>query len=156
MIVLAIDPSTTSTGWCIFNTDMDYYEEYGTIKPTTKEPIRRIIEIYKQLRELIRVWKPELVVIENLSVTRNANTTKILAGLQVQIEILCVWLNLLYAIVRPSEWRKVVGIKGKTRKEQKANAIQHVTHKYNIKVNEDEADAICIGEYAKSIKVEEE
>lgn len=156
MIVLAIDPSTTSTGWCIFNTDMDYYEDYGTIKLKAENPIQRIISIYTQLKSLIGLWKPELVVIENLAVTRNANTTKILAGLQVQIEVLCVREHLLYTIVRPSEWRKVVGIKGKTRKEQKANAIQHVTRKYNIKVNEDEADAICIGEYAKSIKVEEE
>lgn len=156
MIILAIDPSTTSTGWCIFNTDMDYYEDYGTIKPAVKNPIRRIIEIYKQLRELIRVWKPELVVIENLSVTRNANTTKILAGLQLCIEMLCVSQSLLYTVVRPSEWRKVVGIKGRTRVDQKANAVKYITRKYKIKVNEDEADAICIGEYAKTIKVEEE
>lgn len=156
MIVLALDPSTTSTGWCIYNTELDTYEDYGTIKSKAHNAIWRIIEIRKNIVELVNVWKPELVVIEDLSVTRNASTVKLLAGLQIEIEIICEKREYLYQLVRPSEWRKVVGIKGQKRKEQKANTIKHVKEKHGIDVNEDEADAICMGEYAKSIRIEEE
>jgi Holliday junction resolvasome RuvABC endonuclease subunit len=155
MIVLAIDPSTTSTGWCIYNTELDYAEDYGTIQPKVKDPIKRIMVIRNEIKELMRVWKPELVVIEDLSVTRNAKTTKILAGLQVELEILCVHYNMLYYLVRPAEWRKVVGIKGRDRKTQKKNAIEYVKRRELAdKVNEDEADALCIGAFSCSLEVE--
>ncbi len=155
MIVLAIDPSTTSTGWCIYNTDTEYAEDYGTIQPKVKDPIKRIMVIRNEIKELMRVWKPELVVIEDLSVTRNAKTTKILAGLQVELEILCVHYNMLYYLVRPAEWRKVVGIKGRDRKTQKKNTIEYVKRRELAdKVNEDEADALCIGAFSCSLEVE--
>lgn len=155
MLVLAIDPSTTSTGWCIYNTELDYAEDYGKIQPKVTNPIRRIIAISNAIKELIRLWRPELVVIEDLSVTRNAKTFKILAGLQVELEILCVNYNMLYYLVRPAEWRKVVGIKGRDRKTQKKNAIEYVRRNDLAgTVNEDEADALCIGAFSCSLEVE--
>lgn len=156
MIVLAIDPSTTSTGWCIYNTELDYAEDYGTIQPNIKDPIKRIIVIRCEIKEIMRMWKPELVVIEDLSVTRNAKTTKLLAGLQVELEILCVHNSLLYYLVRPAEWRKVVGIKGRDRKTQKKNAIEYVKRNklVDIDVSDDEADALCIGAFSCSLEVE--
>ena len=156
MIVLAIDPSTTSTGWCIYNTELDYAEDYGKIQPQVKDPIKRIMIIRNETKELMRLWKPELVVIEDLSVTRNAKTTKLLAGLQVELEILCVHNNLLYYLVRPAEWRKVVGIKGRDRKTQKKNAIEYIKRRnlVNEEISEDEADALCIGVFACSLEVE--
>ena len=62
---------------------------------------------------------------------------------------------MLVVQVRPSEWRKVCKIKGKCRKELKENAIKYVKNKYNIKVCDDEADAICIAEYGNSLEIEE-
>jgi Holliday junction resolvasome RuvABC endonuclease subunit len=155
MIVMALDPSTVSTGWCIYDTDQEDFLEYGCIKPTPKDAINRIIVIDNKIKEMIRMWKPELVLIEDLSVTRNASSVKVLAGLQVVIQIACERSRIICVPVRPTQWRSVIGIKGKNRKEHKANAIQYVKEKYNEVVNEDEADAICIGEYAKILKVEE-
>ena len=156
MVVLAIDPSTTSTGWSVYDTQFDDILEYGCIKPYMKDTIERIMQIDRQVKELLTLWKPEIVLIENLSVTRNARTTILLGGLQLMIEVACRRRNLLCMPVRPSEWRKAIGIKGRTRLDQKANTIKYIKEKYKLKVNEDEADAICIGEYAKSLNVEVE
>lgn len=155
MLALAFDPSTTSTGWAVYDTQHDDLLEYGIINPPMKDPIERIMQIDRQVKELLRDWKPEITLIENLSVTRNARTTILLSGLQVIIEVACKRRNLLYLPVRPTEWRKETGIKGRIRTEQKANAIKHIKEKYNIDVNEDEADAICLAEYAKSFKIEQ-
>ena len=46
-----------------------------------------------------------------------------------------------------SEWRAAIKIKqgrGIKRDELKPRDIQYVQNKYNIKVNDDQADAICI------------
>ena len=47
MIVLAIDPSTTSTGWAVYDTQYNDLLEYGSIKPKVKDTIDRIIVIDK-------------------------------------------------------------------------------------------------------------
>ena len=156
MLALAFDPSTTSTGWAVYDTQYNDLLEYGSIKPPMKDPIERIMQIDRQVKELLNLWKPEITLIENLSVTRNARTTILLSGLQVIIEVDCKRRNLLYLPVRPSEWRKEIGIKGRTRADQKANTIKYIKEKYKINVNEDEADAICISEYAKCLNIEEE
>lgn len=156
MIVLAIDPSSKSTGWCIYDTEENEVIEHGTIKLVSPNTINRIIVIRNRIKEIIRLWKPEMVAIEELAITRNASTFKVLAGLQMQLEIICADRELLYILVRPSQWRSAIGINGKERKELKQNAIDYVIRKHGIKANEDEADAICIGEYIKSLNIEVE
>ena len=50
--------------------------------------------------------------------------------------------------IYPSSWRAALGIKngrGIKRTSLKEQDIQYVQEKYNITVNDDEADAICIG-----------
>ena len=49
--------------------------------------------------------------------------------------------------VNTSEWRAAIKIRqgrGIKRDEVKSRDIQYVKNKYNIEVNDDEADAICI------------
>ena len=50
-----------------------------------------------------------------------------------------------YQIVSSNTWKSKLGIKGRTRPEQKKNAQQYVLDNYNKKVSQDESDAICIG-----------
>ena len=53
-----------------------------------------------------------------------------------------------FEVVSSSVWRKEIGIKGKMRSEKKQSAQKQVREWFNIDVSEDEADAICIGQYA--------
>lgn len=50
-----------------------------------------------------------------------------------------------YQIVSSNTWKSKLGIKGRTRPEQKKNAQEYVLKNYNKKVSQDESDAICIG-----------
>ena len=50
-----------------------------------------------------------------------------------------------YHIVSSNTWKSKLGIKGRTRPEQKKNAQEYVLNYFNKKVSQDESDAICIG-----------
>lgn len=50
-----------------------------------------------------------------------------------------------HSSVFSASWKSTLGIKGRTRPEQKKNAQQYVEKNYNIKTSQDAVDAICIG-----------
>lgn len=50
-----------------------------------------------------------------------------------------------YQVVSSNTWKSKLGIKGRTRPEQKKNAQIYVLEYFNKKVSQDESDAICIG-----------
>ena len=53
--------------------------------------------------------------------------------------------NISYEIVPSSTWKSKLGIKGRTRPEQKKAAQQYVLDTYKVKASQDTCDAICIG-----------
>ena len=165
MKVLGLDLSTTSTGYCIYdNEKVDYgyiqhpknkILSYGVIKPSKKQDaIDRIIYIEKEIKELIIAKEVEYVCIEELSSIRGASTTKVLATLQGHLEVELRKKDMLVIKCRPSEWRKGK-VKGRTRRELKSSAIEYIKNKYDLVVNDDEADAICIAEYGSNLEIEE-
>ena len=160
MIIMGIDSSTTSTGWAVIDTKHKgalRLVDYGTINPPKKyDTIQRIIYISDKFKELLRVMKPELVVIEQMNVTTNLNTVRVLAGLLAELEVVLTRQRYLYALVTPAQWRKSVGIKGKKRDELKLASQIFVINNFFEKVNEDEADAICIAEAGSKMGVENE
>ena len=158
MVILGIDSSTTSTGWGVIDTKFDNelrLIDYGSIKPPKQlETIDRVIHISKELKRILQDFKPELIVIEEMNVTRNMKTIRALAGLLTEIEVMLRNRNALYIKMTPSEWRKKVGIQCKnTRELLKRASIEYVREKYKENVNEDEADAICIAEAGSEVEV---
>ena len=152
MRILSIDSSTTSTGWCIYENKPI---KYGCICPNKAlEYIDRVIYMLKELNALKLKYEPEIIIIEQLAVTRNAKVAQMLAGLQVAIEVMFRQEEYLVIEARPSEWRKYCNIKGKKREELKQNAVNYIKNKYKIEVNDDTAESICIAEYGNGIKLE--
>lgn len=153
MKILGLDTSTVSTGYAVL--DNEKLISYGTIKTHKKaDLLDKIIYIEEHIKQIIKAKEVDFIVIEDLAVTRSASTTKALAGLLYHLLTEFRKRELLVVQARPSTWRSVCGIKGKCRKELKENAIQHVKDVYNIDVNDDEADSICIAEFGNSLEVE--
>lgn len=153
MKILGLDTSTTSTGYAVL--DNEKLISCGTIKtPKKADLLDKIIYIEEHIKQIIKAKEVDFIVIEDLAVTRSASTTKALAGLLYHLLTEFRKRELLVVQARPSTWRSVCDIKGKCRKELKENAIQHVKDVYNIDVNDDEADAICIAEFGNSLEVE--
>ena len=150
MIVLGLDTSSYSTGYAVMENKKIL--SYGTIKPAKKlDLFDRIIFIEK---EIIKNKKIEYIIIEELAMTRNMKVVKALVGLQYHLLLEFRKKEMLVLELRPNEWRKPLEIKGKKREELKQNAIEWVTNNYNLKVNDDEAEAICIAYYNNFVEME--
>ena len=158
MVILGIDSSTTSTGWAVIDTKFDNelrLIDYGVIKPKQVETIDRIINISNELKEVLRNFRPEFVVIEEMNVTRNMKTIRALSGLLTEIEVMLRNRQALYVKMTPSEWRKKIEIKCKNNRETlKKASVDYVFEKYNENVSDDEADAICIAEAGSKVEIE--
>ena len=144
-MILAIDSSTTATGYCI--RDKNKIVKYGVIKPNkTLSANHRIIYIEKELKALWHKYKPIYIIIEEMNVCRNMQTMRKLIGLIEHLDIEFTKLEALVIRITPSSWRKGK-IKGKTRQELKEASRKYVKEKYGLDVSDDEADAIIISEY---------
>lgn len=158
MVILGIDSSTTSTGWAVIDTKFDNelrLIDYGVIKPKQDETIDRIIYISNELKEVLRNFRPEFVVIEEMNVTRNMKTIRALSGLITTIEVMLRNRQALYVKLTPSQWRSSVGIQCKNERNiLKGASAEYVREHYNENVNDDEADAICIAEAGSKVEVE--
>jgi len=142
--VLALDQSTTVTGYVIFiNQNL---EKSGIFKPTG-ELFERIHKTKEYIKELIQDNNIEYVFIEDIQYQRNQKTYKILAGLQYVIIDLLIELNIQFEIIPPSKWKAWNQIGGRKREEQKRNTKKKVKEMFGRDFEEDEADAICIGLY---------
>ena len=146
--LIAIDSSTTSTGYSVF-IDNELVEygcfELKHIKDTDKRMQKMLLKIF----ELIDVYSPKIIVTEMTVVTRNAKGQRNLTMILGAIYGYCIQKEIFYFSFRPSEWRKLITEDKKPRKrdELKIWSKNKVLELFNIKdINDDVSDAILVGQ----------
>lgn len=158
--LLSLDTSSTITGWAIFKNGI--YKESGILNwEHIKNTEERLQIMYIDILQHIQKYEPDIIVIERDVVgsgkRQNMSTINTLVKIIGGIWAYCVQANMdcniddnefnvFYTEYSPSEWRKLVGIKGNKREVYKANSIKRIKEVYNIDVDDNEADAINIGE----------
>ena len=150
MKILALDLSTKSSGWAIYSENK--LEKYGCISSVGNNLFKRINKMIESLEEIIQQNKIDRIVIEDVlpeDVKHNQKVFKALTYLQGFVLNLLDKYNLDdIQFYTSSEWRKKCGIRtGRAikRDELKVQDIKFVKDSFNIDVNDDVADAICIG-----------
>lgn len=154
MAILALDLSTKSSGWACF--DNGELTTHGCITSASTDLIKRIHVMTDNINNILQD-NPNItkLIIEEVRPeggygVGNQKTHKALMFLQAAVEFLIhdnypkIGIEYIY----PSSWRATLGIKngrGIKRTTLKEADIAFVKNKYNIEVNDDEADAICIG-----------
>lgn len=153
MKILALDGSTKSTGWAIF--DNANLLDYGCITASSADVINRIYKMTNELKQILTKY-PDIkqIIVEEVrpdnGYQQNLKTFKALMYLQASIVFMIhdnfpqVEINYTY----PSSWRKSCGIttgRGIRREVLKQADIAFVKNIFNIEVNDDIADSICIG-----------
>ena len=153
MNILAIDASTKSSGWSYF--ENGELQSHGCITSSSTDLIKRIYKMKDELLKIINLYSIDKIILEEVRPeggfgVGNQKTHKALMWLQAAIAFLvydnCPQIEIEY--IYPSSWRAKLGIKngrGIKRTTLKEADIAFVKEKYNIEVNDDEADAICIG-----------
>ena len=149
MITMAIDASSKSTGVAIFkDKELVYYE---CISATDNDAFARIKKMVSRIKNIYEAWEVTNVIMEDVipeDVRHNQNVFKILHYLQALTVLMLHEYNQKVEFFVSSEWRKKCGIRtgrGITREMVKAADIKFVKDNYSIDVNDDVADAICIG-----------
>lgn len=147
MRILALDQASLKTGAAFFedttlkgSTVLDY-SKVKNAKLRNEKMVTEILEVIKELR-------PEVIVIEDVALQRNAAVLIMLARIQGAIIGYCFENQVTNVIYKPSEWRKMLDFKQGSkmkRADLKKQAIQFVKEHYDLDASEDEADAICIG-----------
>lgn len=147
MKILTIDASTRSTGWSIGQNNN--LQQHGYIIASSKEVRKRIIKMRDELSKIIKNNNIDKIIMQEVRPEYNSHTNKVLMWLQAIIIIVAYEINpkIEYEFINASQWRAALKIKqgrGIKRDQVKTSDIQYVKNKYNITVNDDEADAICI------------
>ena len=145
--LLSLDTSTTSTGWAIFKDGE--YQESGVIDDfkKVKNGYERLKLMTKELLDSIGQLKPDIIVIEKDVVFGNMKVIDMLMKIIGAVYGFCLFNGITYYEFAPSEWRKYVKLQafGRKRDEFKKASIKYIKDNLNMEVNDDEADAICIG-----------
>lgn len=151
MIILALDQASRVSGYSIFQ-DAEL-KEYGhfSVSPSYLLP-QRLNIIKEKTLQLIKKWKPDKLYIEDIqlqdNVANNVATFKTLAQVIGVLSEMAYSIKLPLEIIPSLSWKEGLNIGGNCREEQKENSKKYVENKYNIIPTSDEADAICIGDYA--------
>ena len=152
--LISFDQSTTRSGYCIMEMGSGDIIESGVIIPKKNdETIDRITYTIKRCLNLVRTNEVAFVFIEGVQVQRNPRVYEVLAKLAGSLEVLLYESGYLVNVVKASEWRKKVGIKGRKRADVKLEAIAMVKEIYELDVSEDEAEAIL---FARAFSMEQE
>lgn len=147
--MISIDSSTKSTGLTIW--DNGAYKKSLVIDLSSNSDLEsRFEDMSKSLLSLLQQYTPYIVYMEEMVVPRNAQTQRFLTRLQGVVYAYCVLNDCEFNTLRPSEWRKLVGISqdNKKRKDYKAAAIKMVKEQFGLTVSDDEAESILIGQAA--------
>lgn len=148
-ITMAIDGSTKSTGIAIFNEQK--LEHYECIACNMSDTFARIKIMASKIKELHTKYNVNNVIMEDVipeDVHHNDAVYTSLKYLQAAVVLGLHDLGQKVEFYVSSEWRKKCGIKtgrGIKRDSLKFADVKFVKDNYNIDVNDDIADAICIG-----------
>lgn len=160
--ILALDQSSHTTGYSIY--DDDELISYGIYSTNKSQLNDRMKDTCDWLNSMIYTWKPDEVVLEETlynanfekekeNAIRNHDVFRMLTQVMGALMITILRTNCKLTIVKIATWRHHVGVKGRTRVDQKRSAQFLVKKWYDISVTDDESDAICIGKYAADIAI---
>lgn len=156
-VILAFDQASNLTGYSVLKGEE--LKSYGVLnlkdidlkKNGDTYYDEKVDNVEEFMIRCIEFFKPTIIIVEDIQQQTNVQTFKDLAYLQGVLKHYLYKNKLPYSVLPPGGWRKELGIKGRKRVDQKANAIAYVKEKFGIDVTEDEADAICIGEASKKL-----
>lgn len=153
MILMAIDGSTKASGVAIFkDKELIHYE---CVTASSAEKIKRINKMIKRFEELFTEYKVDKIIMEEPlpeDVKNNKKVFKALIYLQAGV-VINFFNDLNYRIeeedfIPVNTWRSRLGItigKHGQRSLVKQEDINFVKKYYQLDVNDDIADSICIG-----------
>lgn len=150
MKVLAIDSGFERTGWAVIETDAKSKIEYlasGLIQTSTKKTlVKRIEEVYDSLFRNIKLWHPNVIVIEQIFLFKNQKTIIPVAQAQGACLLLAAQHDIALEFLTPLQIKQIVTGYGHSDKESIKKMIGLTLPKLDLNGKiDDEIDAIACG-----------
>lgn len=146
--LVSIDSSTKKTGMAFFiGGRLEKYELIDLSKSGLEiEP--RTDAMGQRIMTLLSHFEPDMVYIEEPKGHNNVELVRKLSTILGIVRGWCLQNDVYFEEIKPTVWRKYAGLDqgGKKRAELKAASVEYVKTKYDVEVNDDVADAICIGD----------
>ncbi len=147
MLALGIDPGSAICGWGIVEQKHGNLsaKSYGAIKTSPKAKMQdRLLKIYTELTDLIKIFQPEVIGVEKLFFGRNS-TTAIPVGQARGIILLCAAQNNLDLVeITPNEVKMSITGYGGADKNQVIYMVTKILNLSEPPKPDDTADALAI------------
>jgi len=147
-IILWIDPWTTTIGYAIINKhSSSNYEliDFWVFSTTPKIDLSiKLLEIWKDIKELIKIYNPDIVSIEKLFFQTNLKTWIDVAQARWVIVYEAIKHNLEILEYTPLQVKKAITWNWQAKKAQLQKAIQIIMRLDEIPKPDDAADAIWL------------
>ena len=147
-IILWIDPGTTTIGYAVINkiSNSDYrLVDFWVFSTTPKIDLSiKLLEIWNDIKELIKLYKPDIISIEKLFFQTNLKTWIDVAQARGVIIYEAIKHNLEILAYTPLQVKKAITWNWQAKKVQLQKAIQIIMRLDKIPKPDDAADAIWL------------
>ncbi len=146
MIVLGIDPGTAALGWGIVERTGGNLRavDYGCLTTSPDAPLpNRLREIHALVAELIETHQPDLVAVERLFFSKNAQTAFAVGHARGVVLLAAAEVDVEVREATPSEVKVGVTGYGRADKDQVARMVGVILSLAEIPTPDDAADALA-------------
>ena len=147
MIVLGVDPGLATLGWGVIEAERGRQRlvDYGCILTTPQQSFPdRLCQIGRDMRALLRQYRPEEIAFEELFFAKNVTTAlNVGAARGVSIAACAEYTDQLYEYTPMQVKQAIVGWGG-AEKKQIQQMVKMLLHMETIAKPDDAADAIAI------------
>ena len=147
MIILGIDPGTSTTGFGV----IDYKKrkltclDYGVIETSPKQDMgERLKQLNFDLNEIIKKYKPEMAAVESLFFFKNLKTAMPVSQARGVIIFTLAKKNIPMVEFAPQQAKISVTGYGKATKNQVQKMVKNILNLDKIPKPDDAADALAI------------
>lgn len=146
MRVMGVDPGTITSGYGIVEEEDHklFHVASGGISPSSKHPLpRRLKKIYEELEKIIQKYRPHVVVIEDLFVSKNIKSALKLGHSRGVAILAAVNAGLPVFEYAPPEVKQAVVGHGKAEKKQVQMMVKTLLDMPKLPHPPDAADALA-------------
>lgn len=147
MIILGIDPGTTSIGYAVLDCAGPTARILAadTVKITSRDATSRLRELHSGIKKIISRWSPETVAVERLFFAKNQKTALAVAEARGVILLTTALAELKFYEYTPLEIKRAVTGDGHADKEQIKKMVRLIFPEKDVGAARDDVfDAIAI------------
>jgi crossover junction endodeoxyribonuclease RuvC len=147
MIILWIDPWTTTTGFALINKNKSTFTiiDYWVLLTTPKIALpEKILEIWTDISQIIEKYQPDIISIEKLFFQTNLKTWIDVAQARWVVLYESIKQGKIIQEYTPLQVKKAITWNGQAKKLQLQNAIKMIFSLDSIPKPDDAADAIWL------------